>query len=94
MSNFDDVKEVRITLKIASKALYFMAYSTYQEWLFEKVCYLRDVEKMTFDAIAKESLPRDSSQLEASNLLLKVRSLRTKKETSENKDLPQNQATL
>ena len=30
-----------------------MAYSTYQEWLFEKVCYLRDVEKLTFDAIAK-----------------------------------------
>ena len=53
MSNFDDVKEVRITLKIASKALYFMAYSTYQEWLFEKVCNLRDAEKMTFDAIAK-----------------------------------------
>jgi len=54
VSNFDDVKEVRITLKIASKALYFMAYSTYQEWLFEKVCYrtmtlrinteLRDIE--------------------------------------------------
>ena len=53
MSNFGEVKEVRITLKIASKALYFMAYSTYQEWLFEKVCYLRDLEKLTFDAIAK-----------------------------------------
>ena len=52
MSNFDDVKEVRITLKITTKALYYMAYSTYQEWLFEKVCNLRDVEKMTFDAIA------------------------------------------
>jgi len=34
VSNFDDVKEVKITLKIASKALYYMAYSTYQEWLF------------------------------------------------------------
>ncbi len=30
-----------------------MAYSAYQEWLFEKVCYLREVEKLTFDAIAK-----------------------------------------
>ena len=30
-----------------------MAYSSYQEKLFEKVCYLRDVEKMTFDAIAR-----------------------------------------
>ena len=54
MSNFDDIKEIRITLKITSKALYYMAYSTYQEWLFAKVCYLRDVEKMTFDAIAKK----------------------------------------
>ena len=53
VSDFDDVKEVRITLKITTKALYYMAYSTYQEWLFEKVCYLRDVEKLTFDAIAK-----------------------------------------
>jgi hypothetical protein len=53
VSNFDDVKEVKITIKIVSKALYFMAYSTYQEWLFEKVCNLRNVEKLTFEAIAK-----------------------------------------
>ncbi len=54
MSNFDEAAEVKITLKITSKALYFMAYSTYQEWLFEKVRYLREVEKLTFDAIAKQ----------------------------------------
>ncbi len=54
VSNFDEVREVKITLKIKSKALFFMAYSVYQEWLFEKVCYLRDVEQLTFDAIAKK----------------------------------------
>lgn len=53
VSNFDEATEVKITVKITSKALFFMAYSTYQEWLFEKVCHLRDVEKLTFDAIAK-----------------------------------------
>lgn len=53
VSNFDDAIEVKITLIITTKALFYMAYSTYQEWLFEKVCQLRDVEKLTFDAIAK-----------------------------------------
>lgn len=53
VSNFDEATEVKITVKITSKALFFMAYSAYQEWLFEKVCYLREVEKLTFDAIAK-----------------------------------------
>jgi hypothetical protein len=53
VSNFDDVKEVRITVKITPKALFLMAYSTHQEWLFEKAFHLRDLEKLTFDAIAK-----------------------------------------
>ena len=53
VSNFDTASEVKIILKVTSKALFFMAYSTYQEWLFKRVCYLRDVEKLTFDAIAK-----------------------------------------
>lgn len=46
VSIFGEMIEVKITLKITPKELFFMAYSTYQEWIFEKVCYLREVDRI------------------------------------------------
>ncbi len=94
VSNFDEATDVKIILKITSKALFYMAYSTYQEWLFERVCHLRDVENSLLTQSLKESHQRASSQLEASNSSLKVPSQHTKRAISESKDLLQNQTTL
>ena len=52
MSNFELVKEIKITLKITTKSLYLMAYSARQEWLFQRVLKLRDEEKLTYESIA------------------------------------------
>ena len=52
VSNFELVKELKITLKITTKSLYLMAYSAYQQGLFETVLRLREEEKLTYEAIA------------------------------------------
>ena len=52
MSNFELVKELKITLKITTKSLYLMAYSAYQKGLFEKVLWMREEEKLTYESIA------------------------------------------
>ena len=52
VSNFELVKELKITLKITTKSLYLMAYSAYQKGLFEKVLWMREGEKLTYESIA------------------------------------------
>lgn len=54
MSNFELVKELKITLKITTKSLYLMAYSAYQKGLFEKVLWMREEEKLTYESIANK----------------------------------------
>ena len=51
--HFNDALELLICVKITTRKLYLMAYSSNQKWLFERVRALRDRRHMTFDAIAK-----------------------------------------
>ena len=53
VSNFNDALELLICVKITTRKMYLMAYSSNQKWLFERVRALRDRRHMTFDAIAK-----------------------------------------
>ena len=46
------MKELKITLKITTKSLYLMAYSAYQMRLFERVLWMREEEKLTYESIA------------------------------------------
>ena len=54
VSNFELVKEIKITLKITTKSLYLMAYSAYQKRLFERVLWMREEEKLTYESIANK----------------------------------------
>ena len=54
VSNFDDASEVLVTLRITTRRLYLMAYSSYQKWLFDRVVELREGHSLTFQAIARQ----------------------------------------
>ncbi len=54
VSNFDDASEVLITLRITTRRLYLMAYSSYQKWLLDRVVELREGQSLTFQAIAMQ----------------------------------------
>ena len=52
MSNFDELKEIVILVKIKSKSLLIGPYSSIQQRLFERVFLLRERDQLTFEAIA------------------------------------------
>ena|GEM_PF-2707459 len=51
---FDECKFVQFTLEIRSKSLWLGAYAPYQTQLFEKISHMRDMQALTFSAIAME----------------------------------------
>ena len=53
MSNFDDLTELVMVVKVKSKALFIGPYSNSQQRLFDRVFLLREKEQLTFEAIAK-----------------------------------------
>ena len=53
MSNFYDLTQVIMVVKVKSKALFIGAYSNSQQRLFDRVFLLREKEQLTFEAIAK-----------------------------------------
>ena len=53
MSNFYDLTQVIMVVKVKSKALFIGAYSNSQQRLFDRVFLLREKEHLTFEAIAK-----------------------------------------
>ncbi len=53
MSNFDDLIQVFMVVKVKSKALFIGPYSNSQQRLFDRVFLLREKEQLTFEAIAK-----------------------------------------
>ena len=53
MSNFDDLKQVVMVVKLKSKALFIGPYTNSQQRLFDRVYLLREREQLTFEAIAK-----------------------------------------
>ena len=53
MSNFDDLIGVVLLINIRTKEIYLSSYTELQQRLYGRVIALRDVEKLTFDAIAK-----------------------------------------
>lgn len=73
MSNFDEARYVLLTVKITTKKLYLMAYSSYQESLFDLVVDKRERVGLTFKAIAEQLVsdgyasPR-GKKLEAENV--------------------------
>lgn len=52
MSNFDDLTQVIMVVKVKSKALFIGPYSSSQQRLFDRVFLLRERERLTFEAIA------------------------------------------
>ena len=52
MSNFDDLKQVVMVVKLSSKALFIGPYSNSQQRLFDRVFLLRERDQLTFEAIA------------------------------------------
>lgn len=52
MSNFDDLTQVIMVVKVKSKALFIGPYSNSQQRLFDRVFLLRERERLTFEAIA------------------------------------------
>ena len=53
MSNFYDLTQVVMVVKVKSKALFIGSYSNSQQRLFDRVFLLREKEQLTFEAIAK-----------------------------------------
>ena len=53
MSNFDDLTEVVMVVKVKSRALFIGPYTSSQQRLFDRVFLLREREQLTFEAIAK-----------------------------------------
>ena len=53
MSNFDDLEQVVLVVKLSSKALFIGPYSSSQQRLFDRVFLLRERDLLTFEAIAK-----------------------------------------
>ena len=53
MSNFDDLTNVDMDVKLKSKALFIGPYTDSQQRLFDRVYLLREREQLTFEAIAK-----------------------------------------
>ena len=53
MSNFDDLIGIVLFVKIRTKEIYLSSYTELQQRLYGRVVALRDVEKLTFDAVAK-----------------------------------------
>jgi len=53
VSNFDDLKQVVMVVKLSSKALFIGPYSSSQQRLFDRVFLLRERDQLTFEAIAK-----------------------------------------
>jgi hypothetical protein len=53
VSNFDDLKQVVMVVKLKSKALFIGPYSNSQQRLFDRVFLLRERDQLTFEAIAK-----------------------------------------
>jgi hypothetical protein len=52
VSNFDDLKQVDMVVKVKSTALFIGPYSNSQQRLFDRVYLLREREQLTFEAIA------------------------------------------
>jgi hypothetical protein len=52
VSNFDDLKQVVMVVKVSSKALFIGPYTDSQQRLFDRVYLLREREQLTFEAIA------------------------------------------
>jgi hypothetical protein len=52
VSNFDNLKQVVMVVKLSSKALFIGPYSNSQQRLFDRVFLLRERERLTFEAIA------------------------------------------
>jgi hypothetical protein len=53
VSNFDDVAQLVMVVKLSSKALFIGPYSNSQQRLFDRVFLLRERDQLTFEAIAK-----------------------------------------
>lgn len=53
MSIFSSTKNLEILVKITTKALYKMAYSSHSQWLYERICDLRDKDNLSYEKIAK-----------------------------------------
>ena len=53
VSNFDDLKQVVMVVKLSSKALFIGPYTDSQQRLFDRVFLLRERDLLTFEAIAK-----------------------------------------
>ena len=53
MSNFSSTTKLEIVYKITTKALYKMAYSSHSQWLFERICELKDKDNLSYEKIAK-----------------------------------------
>ncbi len=52
MSNFHDLTNVLMIVKVKSKALFIGPYSNSQQRLFDRVFLLRERDQLTFEAIA------------------------------------------
>jgi hypothetical protein len=53
VSNFDDLEQVVLVVKLSSKALFIGPYSNSQQRLFDRVYLLRERDQLTFEAIAR-----------------------------------------
>ena len=53
MSSFDDLTSVVMVVKVKSKALFIGPYTDSQQRLFDRVYLLRELDRLTFEAIAK-----------------------------------------
>jgi hypothetical protein len=52
VSNFDDLEQVVLVVKVKSMGLFIGPYSNSQQRLFERVFLLRERDQLTFEAIA------------------------------------------
>ena len=53
MSNFDDLTNIVMVVKVKSKALFIGPYTNSQQRLFDRVFLLRERDQLTFEAISK-----------------------------------------
>jgi len=53
VSNFSSIKNLEILIKISTKAIHKMSYSSHSQWLFERICELKDKDNLSFEKIAK-----------------------------------------
>ena len=53
MSIFSSIKKLEILVKVITKALYKMAYSSRSQWLYERICELRAKDNLSYEKIAK-----------------------------------------